>query len=93
MRRRISARRAGGTRFYEANNTAEFESALSRFGTFETRAEYAIWALAIGDSATAGRLQDEIDRITPRWNALTRELNEPVMRRLRAAQALAREGR
>ena len=34
-----------------------------------------------------------IDRITPRWNVLTRELNEPVMRRLRVAQTLARQGR
>jgi hypothetical protein len=81
---------AGLSRAAEAR--AEFESALSRFGTFEARAEYAIWALAINDTATAGRLQDEIDRITPRWNALTRELNEPVMRRLRAAQQLARQG-
>jgi hypothetical protein len=80
---------AGTSRTAQAR--AEFESALARFGTFEARAEYAIWALAIGDNATAARLQAEIDKITPRWNALNRELNEPVMRRLRAAQALVRK--
>ncbi len=72
---------------------AEFESALARFGTFESRAEYAIWALGIGDAATADRMQAEIDKITARWNPHNRELNEPVMRRLRAARELARQPR
>lgn len=67
----------------------EFERTVERFGTFEARAEYAIWALATGDAGTAARLQSEIDKITSRWNAMNRELNDPVFRRLKAAQALA----
>ncbi|QPF71836.1 tetratricopeptide repeat protein [Roseateles sp. DAIF2] len=65
---------------------AAFEEALSRHGTFEAHAEYAIWALGIGDQATAQRLQAEIERITRHWNKMSRELNEPVLRRLRAAR-------
>jgi len=63
----------------------DFEAAVQRYGTFEAYAEYAIWARASGDAATAERLRAEIERITRRWNAMTRNLNEPVMRRLRAA--------
>lgn len=80
---------AGTSRPTEAR--AEFESALARFGTFEAHAEYAIWALAIGDASTAARLQTEIDRITRRWNAMSRDLNDRPMRRLKAAQALAQK--
>jgi hypothetical protein len=73
-----------------ANAREEFEKTLTRFGTFEAHAEYAIWALATGDAATAARLQSEIDKITSRWNSMNRELNDPVMRRLKAAHAIAR---
>jgi len=72
-----------------ADAREEFERSLDRFGTFEAHAEYAIWALATGDAALAARLQSQIDRITARWNAMNRELNDPVMRRLKAAQQLA----
>jgi len=63
----------------------DFEAAVQRYGTFEAYAEYAIWARGSGDAATAQRLQLEIERIMRRWNAMTRNLNEPVLRRLRAA--------
>jgi hypothetical protein len=78
---------AGAGRQAEARET--FERAIERFGSFESHAEYAIWALAVGDAAIAARLLSEIDKITVRWNAMNRELNEPVMRRLKAAQMLA----
>jgi hypothetical protein len=68
-----------------------FELAVQRFGTFEAHAEFAIWALATGDVATAARLQTEIDRMIKQWNPLSRELNDPVLRRLKAAQDLARK--
>ncbi len=67
----------------------EFESAIARFGTFESYAEYEIWTLAIGDNYTANRLQKEIDKMTQRWNSMARQLNDSAMRRLTAAQALA----
>lgn len=75
-----------------AQARTEFEAAVAQFGTYEAKAEYAIWAYGTGDAGTAGRLQAELDKISARWNPLTRELNEPVMRRLGAAKALA-EGR
>jgi hypothetical protein len=74
----------------QADARQEFERAVERFGTFEARAEYAIWALATGDASTAARLQSEIDKITSRWNAMNRELNDHVMRRLNAAHEIAR---
>lgn len=63
-----------------------FEAALQRHGTFEAHAEYAIWALGQGERELALRLQQEIDKITRHWNRMSRELNEPVLRRLREAQ-------
>ncbi|WAC75832.1 tetratricopeptide repeat protein [Roseateles sp. SL47] len=65
---------------------AEFESASERFGSVEVWAEYAIWALQTGDQATAEPLLARIDKLSAKWNKLTRQLNEPVMRRLRAAR-------
>lgn len=78
---------AGTSRNAEAR--AEFAEAESRFGTFEAKAEYAIWAYAIGDRVTSARLQAELDKIAARWSPLTRELNEPSLRRLQAARELA----
>ncbi|MFZ2991105.1 hypothetical protein [Ideonella sp.] len=65
-----------------------FEQAITRFGTFEAHAEFQIWALSTADAATAARMQSQIDKITSRWNRMNRELNEPVLRRLQAAQTM-----
>lgn len=81
---------AGTSRNAEARES--FEEALRRFGSFEAHAEYSIWALATGDAATAARLQTEIDRQVKQWNPVSRDLNEPVMRRLKAAHELASKG-
>jgi hypothetical protein len=70
---------------------SEFESALTRFGSFDTKAEYLIWALGANDQDTAARLQIDVQRATERWNRHTRELNRPVLRRLDAAYELARQ--
>lgn len=69
---------------------AEFERALERFGSFECRAEYAIWAAGAGEQALAAKLQIEIQRSMERWNRHTRELNMPLLRRLNAAYAAAK---
>lgn len=81
---------AGTSRTAEAREC--FEEAVRRYGSFEAHAEYSIWALASGDAATAARLQTEIDRQVRQWNPVSRQLNEPVMRRLKAAHELARKG-
>lgn len=78
---------AGTSRGAEAR--AEFQSAEARFGTYEAKAEYAIWALAIGDKHTAGRLDADLQKISARWNPLSRELNDPVHRRYLAAKQMA----
>jgi len=78
---------AGCARAAEAR--AEFESAVARFGTWEAKAEYAIWASAVGDLATAEGLHAELETLAARWTLLTRELNEVPGRRLRAARELA----
>jgi len=80
---------AGASRTAEAR--AEFAGAEERFGTFEAKAEYAIWCYAMGDRVTAARLQAELDKIALRWTGLTRELNEPSLRRLQAARELAQK--
>ncbi len=82
---------AGQARAAEARR--EFEAAVARFGTYEAKAEYAIWAYSVGDRVTAERLQGELDKISQRWNSLTRELNEGVQRRLLGARELAAKGR
>jgi hypothetical protein len=81
---------AGMGRAQEAR--AEFESAVSRFGTFESKAEYAIFALVTGDNPTAQRLDIELKKISQRWNSLTRDLNEAVARRYAAAKSIAKQG-
>lgn len=73
----------------DAEARSKFESVVARYGTFEARAEYAIWALAIGDTATAARLQAEIDQITKRWSPQARALNAAAMHRLNAALELS----
>ena len=60
----------------------EFMSAVARFDSFETRAEYAIWALQIGDADTAIGLQREMESSMRHWNKHTRSLNKPLTRRL-----------
>jgi hypothetical protein len=70
---------------------AEFESALERFGTFDTKAEYLIWALATNEQDVAARLQIDVQKTTDRWNRHTKELNRAMLRRLEAAYELARQ--
>ena len=69
----------------------EFESALARFGSFEARAEYAIWATLNGERELATRLHAEIQQAMARWSRHTRELNQATLQRLQAATAAARE--
>lgn len=87
----LRARALAGTG-QAAQARAEFESAIARFGTFEAKAEYAVWAYACGDLITAERLRVELEKIAARWNPLTRELNDPSVRRLMAARELGARG-
>lgn len=75
---------AGLNRVEEARR--EFRTSLDEFGTFEARAEYAIWLLSLGDVDAAAPLLTEIDKTTARWSSATRDLNDTVLRRLQAAR-------
>ncbi|MGA7594222.1 MAG: hypothetical protein WCA64_03420 [Gallionella sp.] len=66
---------------------AGFESVLARYGSFQARAEYAIWALSIADAETTARILAEIGQITKRWSPQARELNAAIMQRLNDALA------
>lgn len=64
---------------------AAFEDALARFGSFTVRAEYLIWAAAVGDTALAATLRPELERVMQRWDRNTRDINANLVRRLNAA--------
>ncbi|MFZ6689399.1 hypothetical protein ACO0K0_16770 [Undibacterium sp. SXout11W] len=74
---------AGAERTDEAR--AEFEFALQKFGNFDTRAEYAIWAMTLGDKETALKLKIDLDQTISRWNRHNRELNATMLARLTRA--------
>jgi hypothetical protein len=81
---------AGAGRNQDAK--AEFEDAARRFGSFEVNLEYAVWAIMSGDTATAAKLQAELDQAMKRWNRHTRELNMHLVRRLAAATEAMKNG-
>lgn len=70
---------------------AEFTSAIARFGSFEVRAEYALWALSAGDRDSAKAQYREIAHSIKHWTKHTHSLNKPIVSRLEAAFANARE--
>lgn len=76
---------AGSGRQDEAR--AEFEYALSRHNSFTTQAEFAIWAAGAGDAAKANALYAELQRTMERWTRHTRDINQPLIRRLNSAMA------
>jgi hypothetical protein len=67
-----------------------FEDAEQRFGSFDVKAEYLIWALLSRDAGTVQRLAPEVDRMSARWSAQTRDLNADLLSRLKAAHAAMR---
>jgi hypothetical protein len=64
---------------------AEYAAALARFGSFEARAEYAIWAAGAGETELARSLWRELQDTMGRWSRQTRALNMPLIRRLEVA--------
>lgn len=82
---------ASAGRRAEARN--EFEDALARYGSFEVRVEFAVWAIISGEMDLAARLQADIDATMQRWNRHTRQLNRPLVQRLQAAYEVARKAR
>jgi hypothetical protein len=74
---------AGAGRQAEAK--AVFAETVARYGSFESRAEYAIWAARAGDAELAEGLRRELQDTMQRWNRHTRDINQALIRRLHAA--------
>lgn len=70
---------------------SEFASAISRFGSFEARVEYALWALSVGNLDIARAQHKEITDSMKHWTKHARSLNKPVVKRLESAFAAARQ--
>lgn len=68
---------------------AEFESVVSRFASVEARGEYALWALASGDTAIARRELKELDHARKHMSKYTRGLHQDLFRRIDAERAKA----
>jgi hypothetical protein len=66
---------------------AEFENAVNRFGSFDARAEFAIWAAGMREYQLAQRLQSELQHTMDRWNKHTASMNDAMVRRLKTAFA------
>ncbi|GGY88109.1 tetratricopeptide repeat protein [Pseudoduganella plicata] len=66
---------------------AEFEAVVNRFGSFEAKAEFAIWAAGAREYQLAHRLQNELQSTMDHWNRHTHTMNLPLIRRLEAAFA------
>ena len=73
-----------------ADAKAEYASALARFGSFECRAEYAIWAAGHGEPALALELRGELNKTMERWSRHTRDINAELVQRLHAALSRVR---
>jgi hypothetical protein len=71
---------------------AEFETAVERFGSFDARAEFAIWAANAREFQLAKRLQNELQHTMDRWNRHTASMNDGTVRRLNAAFAQVPRG-
>jgi hypothetical protein len=66
---------------------AEFEAAVNRHGSFEAKAEFAIWAAGAREYQLAHRLQNDLQSTMDHWNRHTHAMNLPLIRRLEAAFA------
>jgi hypothetical protein len=79
--------RALGACGRNAEARTQFDATLGRFSNFEVRVEYAIWAIATGDTLTARRLQGDIEQTLKHWSRHTREFNQALLRRWNVAKA------
>lgn len=64
-----------------------FEWLVQKFGSVESRAEYALWAAAQGQAETARRLQQDLQQSKKHWNRQIRALHQPLLAKVDAAIA------
>lgn len=70
-----------------AEARAGFEAAVKRHGSFEAKAEFAIWAAQAREYQLAHRLQNQLHATMDRWDRHTHAMHLPLIRRLEAAFA------
>nr|WP_315484448.1 hypothetical protein [uncultured Undibacterium sp.] len=63
----------------------EFSRAASEHGSIDAYAEFAIWALSIGDVATAQTQRQEIERMQKHWDKHHFAMHKPLLKRLETA--------
>ncbi|MES2934662.1 MAG: hypothetical protein V4805_14375 [Pseudomonadota bacterium] len=68
----------------------QFEAAVSRFGSVDARAQYAIWAAGSGDLTTAEKLHQDLMQSQKHWKSHTKSLNRPVLQQVEAAISAGR---
>ncbi|MDE3010703.1 MAG: hypothetical protein KGI67_07425 [Pseudomonadota bacterium] len=71
----------------QADAGAVLADLVDRFGSFETKAEYLIWAVDARETILAGALRGDLERTLQHWPRHTRELHRDLLRRLAAATA------
>ncbi len=64
---------------------AEFIKAMNKHGSAETLAQYALWAISVGDIETAERLREMLAKLWLHWNKHSRNLHKPLFNKLDAA--------
>lgn len=65
----------------------EFVAVINRFNGFEAQAEYAMWAMSIGDEDAAIVQYKKIQQTMKHWNKHTRYMNADMVKRLNAVFA------
>lgn len=73
----------------QAKAEAEFAYAADQFGSAETRARYALWAVSVGKVEQAKTLRAALEKDWQHWNKHTRDLHKTLFNQLDAALAAA----
>jgi hypothetical protein len=71
----------------QAQAAQEYDAVVARFAGIEARAEYALWAIAQGETAIAEHQIKEIEHARKHMSAHTRSLHRELFRRLDAASS------
>lgn len=71
----------------QANAQTEFTYAADNFGSADTRARYALWAISIGKVEKAKELRATLEKDWQHWNKHTRGLHKALFTALDAALA------
>ena len=68
----------------------QFAAAVTRFGSVDARAQYAIWAAGNGDLSTAEKLHNDLMQSQKHWKSHTKSLNRGVLQQVEAAIAMGK---